>query len=199
VSIDYTILGVLIEEPSHGYSIKKYLHENVSRDLGINDGQLYPALGRLEERGWIRKRVVPQRRSPTKHLYRVTPDGETAFYRWLLEPACSEADSPRYAFYWKDEFLQRLAFFRYLAPERVQEQVQKRIEEVSKRIADLEGVAEQIEARGGDPYRRMIAEYGIRYQCMWREWLEALLAATREVDAPSASRPSQGREHVRFG
>jgi DNA-binding PadR family transcriptional regulator len=199
VSIDYTILGVLIEEPSHGYSIKKYLHEHVSRDLGINDGQLYPALGRLEDRGWIRKRVVPQRRSPTKHLYRVTPEGESAFHRWLLEPGCPEEDSPRYAFYWKDEFLQRLAFFRYLEPERVREQVERRIGEVSKRIADLEGVLAQMQTQGGDPYRRMIADYGIRYQCMWREWLEALLAATREVDAPSASGPSQGRENVRFG
>ena len=116
MSIDYTILGVLIEGPSHGYSIKKYLLENVSKDFGINDGQLYPALARLEDRGWIRKRVIHQRRSPTKHQYRATPAGEEAFLLWLEQQEGS-AESPRYDFFWKHDFLQRLTFFRPVSAE----------------------------------------------------------------------------------
>ena len=217
MSIDYTILGVLIEAPTHGYSLKKYLAENVSRDFGINDGQLYPALARLEERGWIRKRVIPQRRSPTKHQYSATPKGERAFLAWLSDP---EADAssrvgpprPRYDFYWKHEFLQRLTFFRYLDPERARAQVEKHIEEASGRIADLEGVCAEMDARDADPYRRMIADYGVRYQCMRRDWLRALLATTeraaRHARAEDRSQPetpaaspdgSEGREHVRVG
>ncbi len=44
MSVPYTILGVLMETPAHGYSIKKYMLKNFSKDFGINDGQLYPAL-----------------------------------------------------------------------------------------------------------------------------------------------------------
>ena len=176
MSIEYTILGFVMEEPAHGYSINKYLRENFSKDFGINDGQLYPALQRLEARGWIRKRVVPQRRNPAKHLYRATADGQRAFFEWLEEPDV-ERDPVRYDFFWKQDFLQRCTFFRYLEPDAVQARVERKIAELDRRIADLERVSERLEERQADPYRRMIVEYGIRYQEMQRDWL-AQLAST---------------------
>lgn len=191
MSVEYTILGFLMEEPAHGYSIKKYLSENFSQDFGINDGQLYPALARLESRGWIRKRVVPQRRNPAKHLYRVTPEGERAFFAWLEGPE-PEREPARYDFFWKHDFLQRCTFFRYLEQGAVRAQVERKLRELDGRIRDLEGVVDRLRARGADPYRRMIVEYGIRYQTMRREWLEELLqeAAGR---GPDASRPLVAR------
>jgi DNA-binding PadR family transcriptional regulator len=183
VSIEYTILGVLMEEPAHGYSIKKYLIDNFSKNFGINDGQLYPALSRLERRGWISKRVVPQRRNPAKHLYRVTPEGREAFDDWLAT-GDSEVEPVRFDF-WKHDFLQRCTFFSLLEPERVEAQVVRKLAEVSLRIQDLEGVLERMEERHDDPYRRMIVEYGIRYQRMRREWLEELLAKAVHPDQPA--------------
>jgi DNA-binding PadR family transcriptional regulator len=185
VSIDYSILGVLMEQPSHGYSIKKTLGESISKDLGINDGQLYPALARLESRGWIAKRVVPQRRNPAKHLYRVTEEGERAFYGWLRDPE-PDPQPARYDYFWKHDFLQRCTFFRYLEPEEIRSQVRQKIAEIERRISDLEGVAARLRARQDDPYRRMIVEYGIRYQRMRLEWLDDLLARTadRGADEP---------------
>ncbi|NRA01432.1 MAG: PadR family transcriptional regulator [Myxococcales bacterium] len=185
MSIDYTILGVLIESPAHGYSIKKYLLENFSRHFGVNDGQLYPSLGRLEARGWIRKRVVHQRRSPAKHLYRVTPAGNAAFFEWLSGSGDSgEAEPVRYDFYWRHAFLQRCGFFRHLGPEQVAQQGAVELGRVSQQIADLEGVQERMDQDAADPYRRMIVEYGVRYQKMRRDWLAELL----EISAGSAAR-----------
>ncbi len=185
MSIDYTILGVLIESPAHGYSIKKYLLENFSRHFGVNDGQLYPSLSRLEARGWIRKRVVHQRRSPAKHLYRVTPVGKAAFFDWLSGSGDSgEAEPVRYDFYWRHTFLQRCGFFRHLAPEEVAAQSALEFERISQQIADLEGVQDRMDQDAADPYRRMIVEYGVRYQKMRRDWLEELL----ELSAESAAR-----------
>ena len=40
MSISYTILGVLMDAPTHGYSIKKTLLESFSQALAVNDGQL---------------------------------------------------------------------------------------------------------------------------------------------------------------
>jgi DNA-binding PadR family transcriptional regulator len=184
MSIDYTILGVLMETPAHGYSIKKYLLENFSAEFGVNDGQLYPALSKLEGRGWIKKRVVPQRRSPAKHLYRVTPEGEAAFLRWLCGDETPES-SNRFDFFWKYEFLQRCGFFRYLELHVIQAQIQQSLEEVGRRLADLEEFLKRMEARDPDPYRRMIVEYGVRYQRMRRDWLEDLLARAEAGDPES--------------
>ena len=188
MSIDFTILGVLIESPAHGYSIKKYLLENFSRHFGVNDGQLYPALSRLEARGWIRKRVVHQRRSPAKHLYRVTPDGKSAFFEWLAETGdASDTEPVRYDFYWRHAFLQRCGFFRHLGPEEVATQGAAEFERVSRQIEDLEGVKERMDQDSADPYRRMIVEYGVRYQKMRREWLVELLEVAARSAEPSAA------------
>ncbi len=177
MSVDYTILGVLMETPAHGYSIKKYMLKNFSKDFGINDGQLYPALSKLEGRGWIKKRVVQQRRSPAKHLYRVTPEGEAAFLSWLAGEEEGEAPN-RFDFFWKFEFLQRCGFFRHLEPETIRPQIERKLTEADRRVADLETLAEKMAGTGADPYRRMIVDYGVRYQRMRREWLEDLLART---------------------
>ena len=188
MSVDYTILGVLMETPAHGYSIKKYLLENFSEEFGINDGQLYPALAKLEARRWIKKKVVPQRRSPARHLYRVTPEGEAAFLRWLGGEEESEPLN-RFDFFWKYEFLQRCGFFGSLEPEAIRAQVRRNLEGVGRRLAELEGLLERMEAKGADPYRRMIVEYGVRVQRMRREWLSDLLTRTAERDV-SKSRPA---------
>jgi DNA-binding PadR family transcriptional regulator len=175
MSVPYIILGVLMETPAHGYSIKKYLLKNFSRDFGINDGQLYPALAKLEARGWITKKVIPQPRSPARHLYRVTEEGEGAFLSWLCGDEEGEAPA-RLDFFWKYGFLQRCGFFRYLEPEVVRDQTHRKLEETRRRLADVSSLLERMEASGTDPYRCMVVDYGVRYERMRVEWLEDLVA-----------------------
>jgi DNA-binding PadR family transcriptional regulator len=184
MAISYTILGVLMDAPTHGYSIKKTLLEKYSSGLDLNDGQLYPSLARLEARGWIEKEVVEQRHSPNKHRYRLTPEGRDEFLRWLDS---EQAERAPLDFYWRDEFLQKTGFFRRLEAGRVQSQVRGKLEEVSRCLHELEGAEAQLEERESDPYRRMVVDYGIRYQRMRREWLQELLLRTGErVDEPSS-------------
>jgi DNA-binding PadR family transcriptional regulator len=180
MSVAYTILGVLMDAPAHGYSIRKQLEETFSNDYGLNDGQLYPALAKLESLGWIQKEVVEQQRSPTKHLYQVTPEGRCAFARWLegLEPHGSRE---RQSFFWRDEFLQRASFFAHLPAADAVEHIRERLEQTEARAERLEArVAEKPESEA-DPYRRMIVEYGARLQRMRQGWLEELLAKATET------------------
>jgi PadR family transcriptional regulator PadR len=52
-TLDMLILQVLSIEPAHGYGIAQRLLQ-VSREVvQINQGSLYPALHRLEQRGWL--------------------------------------------------------------------------------------------------------------------------------------------------
>lgn len=53
-TLDLLILRILSLEPRHGYGIAQRLQQ-VSRDtVKVNQGTLYPALHRLEEKGWLR-------------------------------------------------------------------------------------------------------------------------------------------------
>jgi DNA-binding PadR family transcriptional regulator len=174
VSLDHAILGFLVEQPAHGYSIKKHLFESFSKGAS-NDGQLYPALARLESRRWIRKRVVAQRSSPPKHLWRATAAGQREFARWLSSPE-PEPDAS-VDFFWRHGFLQRCAFFRHLDAGGVVAHAERELVQAEERLLELERLASRLAAQAADPYRRLLVEYGVRYQRMRREWLRELRAS----------------------
>lgn len=52
-SLDLLILKCLLNDPLHGWAIAKRLRDWSSDVLEVNQGSLYPALYRLEERGWV--------------------------------------------------------------------------------------------------------------------------------------------------
>lgn len=47
------ILKALLLGPSHGYAVSRYIEETTADVLTIEEGSLYPALRRLEDRGWV--------------------------------------------------------------------------------------------------------------------------------------------------
>jgi transcriptional regulator len=53
-TLDLLILKTLALEPRHGWSISERLHQISSAALQIRQGSIYPALHRLERRGWIK-------------------------------------------------------------------------------------------------------------------------------------------------
>ena len=53
-TLDLLILKALSLEPMHGWAISERLHQVSRATLQIPQGSLYPALHRLERRGWIR-------------------------------------------------------------------------------------------------------------------------------------------------
>jgi PadR family transcriptional regulator, regulatory protein PadR len=53
-TLDLLILKTLALEPRHGWAISERLRQISSATLNIRQGSLYPALHRLERRGWIK-------------------------------------------------------------------------------------------------------------------------------------------------
>src|SRR3954453_12428921 len=52
-TLDMLILQVLSLEPAHGYGIAQRLEQISKSVVQVNQGSLYPALHRLEQKGWI--------------------------------------------------------------------------------------------------------------------------------------------------
>jgi transcriptional regulator len=52
-TLELLILKTLSHDSMHGYGIAQRIHATVDDLLKIEDGSLYPALYRMEERGWI--------------------------------------------------------------------------------------------------------------------------------------------------
>ena len=52
-TLDMLILKILALQPMNGWAISQRLKQISSDVLGVSDGSLYPALHKLERRGWI--------------------------------------------------------------------------------------------------------------------------------------------------
>ncbi len=53
-TLDLLILKTIALEPQHGWAISERLHQISSETLLVRQGSLYPALHRLERRGWVK-------------------------------------------------------------------------------------------------------------------------------------------------
>ncbi len=74
-TLDLIVLKVISGAPLHGYAIAQRIRE-VSRELlKIEEGSLYPALYRMEKKGWIRSRWGLTEKQRQARLYSLTPLG----------------------------------------------------------------------------------------------------------------------------
>jgi PadR family transcriptional regulator len=75
-TLDLLILKTLALEPQHGWAISERI-EQVSKDvLSIKQGSLYPALHRLERRGWIKAKWGASKNNRHAKYYELTKAGK---------------------------------------------------------------------------------------------------------------------------
>lgn len=71
-TLDMLILKILALEPLNGWAISQRLKQISSEVLGVSDGSLYPALHKLERRGWIRAEWKPSENNRRAKFYSLT-------------------------------------------------------------------------------------------------------------------------------
>jgi transcriptional regulator len=74
-SLDLLVLKCLATAPMHGWSIAKRLKETSNEVLEVNQGSLYPALYRLEDRGWVDAEWGASPEGRRVKVYRLTTKG----------------------------------------------------------------------------------------------------------------------------
>jgi PadR family transcriptional regulator, regulatory protein PadR len=53
-TLDALVLKTLADGPRHGYAIARFIEDTTAEAVAIVEGSLYPALYRMERRGWIK-------------------------------------------------------------------------------------------------------------------------------------------------
>ena len=76
-TLDLLILRTLRHGPSHGHAIAKHIQRTSEDLLQVETGSLYPALYRLEARGWIAASWELSDKGKRARYYRITPKGRT--------------------------------------------------------------------------------------------------------------------------
>jgi PadR family transcriptional regulator, regulatory protein PadR len=74
-TLDMLILQILSLEPGHGYGIAQRLRQTSRSVVQVNQGSLYPALHRLEQKGWLQSKWKPSETGREAKFYSLTSSG----------------------------------------------------------------------------------------------------------------------------
>ena len=77
-TLEVMILKALSWGRMHGYGIGRWMHEQGGDLLQVDEGSLYPALYRLERKGWIDAEWGLSEKKRRAKYYRLTPQGRAA-------------------------------------------------------------------------------------------------------------------------
>lgn len=75
-TLDMLVLQILSLEPAHGYGIAQRLQQLSREAVQPNQGSLYPALHRLEQRGWLKSEWRQSETGREAKFYSLTRKGE---------------------------------------------------------------------------------------------------------------------------
>lgn len=74
-TLDLLILRTLLTGPTHGHAVAKHIQRTSEDLLQVETGSLYPALHRLEAKGWIASSWELSDKGKRAKYYRLTPLG----------------------------------------------------------------------------------------------------------------------------
>jgi DNA-binding PadR family transcriptional regulator len=106
-TLEMALLGLVAQKAQSGYDLRKTFQTTAMRHYSDSPGSIYPALRRIEARGWIETTTgktspaEPRRRQD----YRLTNAGKAALIAWLELPVSAEDVRTRQA-----ELMLRFAF-----------------------------------------------------------------------------------------
>ncbi|WP_218081597.1 PadR family transcriptional regulator [Anthocerotibacter panamensis] len=87
MSLPHALLGFLREEPLTGYDLKtQCFDKSVAHFWPADQAQIYRTLEKMVAQGWVSSHLEVQHNRPNRKVYTLTPAGETALYRWLVQP-----------------------------------------------------------------------------------------------------------------
>ncbi|HZD23958.1 MAG TPA: PadR family transcriptional regulator, partial [Acidimicrobiia bacterium] len=91
---EYTVLGVMAEEPTHGFALAKKLaaDSSVGRVFTVRRPLVYRAIDRLVETGYAEGVTTEKGDGPKRVIYTITTTGRERLHRWLNEPVAHVRD-----------------------------------------------------------------------------------------------------------
>jgi transcriptional regulator len=80
-TLDMLILRILQWGPQHGHGIGQFIRSQTDDLLKVETGSLYPALHRLEKRGWLKAQWAISEANQRAKYYRLTAAGQAQLSR----------------------------------------------------------------------------------------------------------------------
>jgi DNA-binding PadR family transcriptional regulator len=88
-NLEFALLGLLRQQPKSGYDLRKTFASTAMRHYSDSPGSIYPALRRLQTRGWIRADAKPSD-GRGRQVFHLAREGAAALVKWLSQPVTRE-------------------------------------------------------------------------------------------------------------
>lgn len=149
LSPEFALLGLLEQQPAHGYELHQRLYAELGYLWHISLSQAYNILKRLEAQGFIQGVPQPQENLPDRRLFHLTEAGRKRFEDWLDRPSGCSVRAIRL------EFATRLYFAHARDPQLAERLIAAQVEEVRDGLVRLE------RALGEVPEERVFNRLGL--------------------------------------
>lgn len=163
LTIEHAILGLLREQPIHGYEVHQRLSapEALGPIWPIKQGQFYALVRRLEAEGLLSVSVEQRGALPPRKLLQLTAAGAEAFGAWLAAEGEAGDEGQR-------GFLARLYFARLQGPAAVRQLL---LRQRRQSLALLERLRAELEAAQPQSYPWLVAQWQARQAEGVLDWL----------------------------
>ena len=170
--LKHALLGLLANQPRHGYDLKHTLENALGGHWEINFGQIYTTLNRLERDGLVTS-VVDTRDRRVKRIYSITHQGCEELDAWLVEPVEKKRQL-------RDEFFVRL-FVRQLARRGdTSATISRQRQAYRQQLRDMTAMAA---GSRDDPYVSLLLEGAMLHLQADLQWLDLCDEHLEETDS----------------
>ena len=84
-TLEILVLKTLSWGPRHGYAIARWIEESSDEEINVEEGSLYPALYRMERRGWIEAEWGMSELGRKAKFYSMTKEGRKQLHEESAE------------------------------------------------------------------------------------------------------------------
>ena len=173
LSPEYALLGLLAQQPAHGYDLHQQLLTHLGHVWHVSQSQVYNILTRLETQGFITGTVQEQAKLPARRQFRLTVAGRRRFETWLQTPTGSSVRAIRV------EFVTRLYFARARSKQLAGDMIEMQTAETCADVERLQRMLAELPTE--QTFNRLGLELRIRQLASIVEWLNGCRVAL-EID-----------------
>lgn len=173
MSLKFGILGLLTEEPLHGYQVKQRFEAMLGGTWEVNIGQVYSTLQRLERDELVA--AVGERGDRGKQAYQLTPRGRRELDEWLAQPEAEPQEI-------RQELFVKLLLLRRLANGNLQDLLMRQRRVYLQRLRDLAELERRVRQEGRDDLVLLIKGAVLHTEADIK-WLDAYLEELTNLES----------------
>lgn len=176
--LELAALGLLQQQPLHGYRLKQQLEQFMSGCISVNYGAIYPLLKRLEDRDEIATQIEEASQAgPSRKIYQITELGRD---RWKQEMMAHPHESWVNA---RSRFCIKFFFFSHLEPSERVKLIEHRL-----MVCRLRLESQAAEPIPNDPYQLAI---GQRFSLVLQHEIQWLIMQLQREQMNSSVHPQR--------